>query len=193
MKPVDKYPFLKNLENMVEKHISETIALFQNQPEELLNRPSETGGWSIAQCLDHLNSYGNYYLPLINKKLSAAKSDSESPFSGTWLGSYFVKMMEPGPAQKKYKAHKNHVPAAKLNAVQTIETFITQQETMLLYLRDAQSKDINNPKIPLSVARIVRINVGDVFRFLVTHNERHMQQAKRNLVHKPEPCGFQAT
>ncbi|GGB80230.1 DinB family protein [Dyadobacter sediminis] len=193
MKPVDKYQFLKDLESIVEKHISESIMLFQNQSEEGLNRPSDTGGWSIAQCLDHLNSYGNYYLPLLNKKLSSAEEDSKAPFSASWLGSYFSKMMEPGPAQKKYKAHKNHVPAANLNALQIVDTFITQQETMLLYLREAQSKDINSPKIPLSVIRLVRINVGDVFRFLVTHNERHMQQAKRNLVPKPEPSGLHAS
>jgi len=174
---------------MVEKHISEAVTIFWNQSEAMLNKPSETGGWSIAQCLDHLNSYGSYYLPIINQKLSAAKEENNGQFSGTWLGAYFTKMMEPGSEQKKYKAHKKHIPSVNQNALQTVGEFITQQETMLLYLRQAQSKDISTGKIPVSVARIVRINIGDVFQFLVTHNERHMQQAKRNLVSEPEHAG----
>ena len=191
MKSVDKNQFLKNLEHVVEKHLSEAIALFQNQNEALLNKPSASGGWSISQCLDHLNSYGNYYIPLINKKLASAQEETNGVFSETWLGSYFATMMEPGSGQKKYKAHKKHVPASDLNALQTVSEFIAQQETMLLSLRQAQNKNINDGKIPVSIARIVRMNIGDAFRFLVTHNERHMQQAKRNLVIEPEHSGIQ--
>lgn len=181
MKTVNKHTFLKELEGIVERHISEAIALFQNQSEAMLNRPSETGGWSIVQCLAHLNSYGEYYLPLVNQKLTAAQEERIGHFSGTWLGAYFTKMMQSRPGQKKYKAYKNHLPEKDLNATQVVSEFITQQEDLLLNLRRAQNKNINQGKIPVSVARIVRLTIGDVFQFLITHNERHMQQAKRNL------------
>lgn len=186
MKNVSKHTFLKELEGIVEKHISEAISLFQNQPEAVLNKPSESGGWSIVQCLAHLNSYGNYYLPLVTRKLTVAQEESNGQFSGTWLGSYFTKMMQPGPGQKKYSAHKSHLPAVGLNALQVVGEFIRQQEDLLLYLRQAQNKNIEKGKIPVSVARIVKLNTGDVFQFLITHNERHMQQAKRNLVMERE-------
>lgn len=59
----EKYLYLQR----VEDHLQQAIGLFQNLPERELLQPSSTGGWSIAQCLDHLNSYGHYYLPKIQE------------------------------------------------------------------------------------------------------------------------------
>jgi hypothetical protein len=70
MKPVNKERFLDKLENKVESHIQEAVRVFQNADEQTLLRPAPNGGWSIAQCLDHLNSYGNYYLPYIQNGLN---------------------------------------------------------------------------------------------------------------------------
>ncbi len=55
---VNKTEFLNSLEDRVEDHLQLAVNRFQNLPESELLRPSENGGWSIAQCLWHLNSYG---------------------------------------------------------------------------------------------------------------------------------------
>jgi len=67
------------------------IAKLQQQTESILNiaiqqwqmtnpsvfkqQPAE-GAWSAMQCLGHLNAYGDYYLPAIEKAIEdAAKMD----------------------------------------------------------------------------------------------------------------------
>jgi hypothetical protein len=182
MKPVNKRTLLTSLEDKVEIHISDAIALFQNKSESFLNAPSETGGWSIAQCLDHLNSYGDFYLPHIaNRLLTAADIETEE-FTSSWFGAYFTKMMDPKTGTKKYKAMKGHIPKSELDASRVIAEFIRQQEILLVQLRQASSKDLNAIKIPISITKLIKLKLGDVFQFLIAHNERHMQQAKRNLM-----------
>lgn len=173
---------LEKLENRVDSHLQTVIQQFQNLKEEDLLRPSSTGGWSIAQCLAHLNSYGDYYLPEIGVGLAKIPSSPPSDtFKSSWLGAYFIKMMEPQTGKKKYKAFKGHIPSPTLDAYAVIAEFIQQQETLLSYLRRAYSADLNQIKIPISIARFLKLKLGDVFQFMIAHDERHLQQALRNL------------
>lgn len=180
MKPVSKYVLLENLEARVEGHLAEAIKVFQNLPQESLLKPSATGGWSIAQCLEHLNRYGHYYLPQIQKGLDK-KIPGGNTFKSTWLGSYFTKMMEPSKGTKKVKAFKAYIPPVQLDAHATVAAFIAQQETLLSYLKQARNVDLNAVKIPVSIAKWIRLKLGDVFQFVIAHNERHIVQAKRNV------------
>ncbi|WAC14217.1 DinB family protein [Dyadobacter pollutisoli] len=183
MEKVNKRNLLLKLEDRVEGHISDTIVLFQNMEDAFLNEPSVSGGWSIAQCLEHLNSYGQYYLPKIREQMAeAADQPEKQDFQSSWLGAYFTRMMEPETGKGKYKAFKGHIPASDLNAAETVAEFLRQQEDLLMLLRAAGSKDLETIKIPVSILPFIRLRVGDVFQFIIAHNERHMQQAMRNLI-----------
>ncbi len=171
---------IDSLEDQVESHISEAVKIFQNLTTDELLKPAFNGGWSIAQCLWHLNSYGNYYLPKIESGL-AKNFPVNTNFKSTWLGSYFTRIMKPGEKMKKYKAFKNHIPPAALDANTVVAEFIQQQEQLLLFLKQARESDLNRIKIPISIINWVNLKLGDVFQFIIAHNERHLKQAKRNL------------
>jgi len=181
MKAVDKTALLAQLENTVENHLQVVVHDFQNRSEEELNKPSVTGGWSVAQCLEHLNSYGRFYLPELQKALSKAGRVEQKEFKSTWLGGYFKEMMDPKTSTRKYRAFKNHIPSASLEAGKVVAEFIQQQEELLGYLRMAHDRDLNK-RIPISITRFIRLKMGDVFQFLIAHDERHLKQAKRNLL-----------
>lgn len=182
METINKKELLQRLDDVVEQHIADAVALFQNSDNEFLNRPSATGGWSIAQCLDHLNSYGHYYLPRMREKLRVALPDEKKGFTSTWMGAYFTKMMDPETGKRKYKAFKGHIPPSELDSAAVVSEFILQQEELLYLLRDGMRKDLDALRIPISVLPVIRMKIGDVFQFLIAHNERHMRQAKRNLI-----------
>ncbi len=182
MKNINKKALLQRLDDQVELHIADAVALFQNRDDEFLNRPSATGGWSIAQCLDHLNSYGHYYLPRMRERLRAAPSVEKADFTSTWMGAYFTQMMDPETGKRKFKAFKGHIPPSNLDSAAVVREFIRQQEELLYLLREGIKKDLDQIRIPVSVLPIIRMKIGDVFQFIVAHDERHMQQAKRNLV-----------
>lgn len=175
---LNKKELIDFLGGRVEKHIGMAVSLFQNLPEHELLRPSPAGGWSIAQCLDHLNSYGLYYLPRLQTVLESARASDNLFFKSGWLGNYFTKMME--PSLKKYKAFKGHIPDKALPAYAVVEEFIKQQEELLDLLRAFEARSLDR-RIPISISDFIRLKTGDVFRFLIAHNERHVQQALRTI------------
>jgi len=169
---------IETLEQQVEKHLEQAIRVFQNLDEAALAKPSETGGWSIAQCLWHLNSYGDFYLPQIEKSL--AKEKPEAVFKSGFFGAYFTRMMQPSANGKRYKAFKTHIPPQIPNGHATVAGFIHQQEQLLKYLKKARHADLN-VKLPISISTMVKLKLGDVLQFVIAHDERHIQQAMRNV------------
>lgn len=181
MSNISKIQLLESLENEVEKHLQIAIHTFQNLNETTLLQIPENGGWSVAQCFEHLNSYGRYYLTQINIALDKGTEKSLSTiFKGSWLGTYFTNMMLPSNT-KKYKAFKGHIPPVNLNAHAVLAEFIEQQETLLNYLKQARNTDLDKVRVPISIAKWIRLKLGDVFQFVIAHDERHIQQAQRVL------------
>jgi len=178
MEALNQSDLLQSLEKKVESHLLQVKNSFSNQKKDVLLQPSVSGGWSIVQCLEHLNSYGDYYLPAIQSALNQPEGKSYKLFKSGWFGRYFTQMME--SPSKKYKAFKNHIPAQQLDAEAVIEKFIRQQEILLNYIHQAERKDLN-VRLPISISKFIRLKLGDVFQFLIAHNERHIQQALRNL------------
>ncbi|HRO48444.1 DinB family protein [Agriterribacter sp.] len=183
MKAMSKFKLLSSLEQEVEKHLAEAVSVFQNLPEETLLKPAPDGGWSMAQCLAHLNSYGRFYLPAITYAINhPAGNATNEKFKSGWLGNYFTQMMQPGNSTKKYKSPKDHSPTPDLDARAVVAEFIQQQEQLMRCLRKAKATDINATRVPVSISKWIRLKLGDTFRFLIAHNERHMLQAKRHLI-----------
>jgi DinB superfamily len=170
---------LHQLEQQVEQHLQTAIRVFQNATEHQLLQPSGTGGWSIAQNLWHLNSYGDFYFRHIQSAVGSNENNMVD-FKSGWLGAYFVKMMHPQSGKQKFKAFKNHVPPDALDAYLQVATFIHQQELLLGYLKQARFADLNK-RLPVSISNLVKLKLGDVFQFIIAHNERHIQQALRNI------------
>ena len=79
------------------------------------------------------------------------------------------------------KAFKNHIPQAQLNAYKVVATFIQQLEDLHRYLDKGMEADLDK-RLPISISKLIKLKTGDVFRFIIAHNERHMQQAKRNFI-----------
>ncbi len=182
MKSIENKVLISNLEDRLELHLKESISLFQNLHESVLLKPASNGGWSIAQCLEHLNTYGRYYLPVIKKALeNQPQQEGSLLFKSSYLGAYFTQLMEPKEKMKKMKAAKNHTPLSNLDAHKVVAEFIEQQEELLKLLKQSTSVDMNAVRIPISIAKWIKLKLGDVFQFLVAHNHRHILQAKRNL------------
>jgi len=177
----DKYRLIEELEIELRNQIAQVKENFENSSENALQCPSVSGGWSILQCIDHLNSYGLYYLPQIRYALNKANKSDKPTYQSGWLGDYFTKIMSPNSGTKKFKAFKDHMPGELLDPNMVITEFLRQEELLLQYLSDAKHMDIASVKVPVSISRWIGIRLGDTFRFLLAHNKRHLIQAGRNL------------
>lgn len=181
-KPIERNTLLSALEARVEKHLDVAIHTFQNLTTAGLNQQPVSGGWSVAQCLWHLNSYGDFYLPEIAKALKGSTPNPKTDtFQSGRFGAYFTRMMEPG-AGGKMKAMKGHIPPSDFHAPDVVATFIAQQELMLGYLRQARKYDLGAIRLPISISKLIRLKLGDVFQFCIAHDARHLAQAEKVLL-----------
>ncbi|HEY8970242.1 MAG TPA: DinB family protein [Puia sp.] len=179
MRAVDKDRLLDDLERSVNEHIQSAVAVFQNMHSDFLLKPAADGGWSIAQCLEHLNRYGNYYIPLIRQGLARQKElTTGGTFKSGVIGAYFTRMMDPDRGKKKIRAFSEYIPGAELDAHAVVAEFIRQQEMLLVCIGCARRADLNATRIPVSIARWLTLKLGDVLQFMVMHDERHIRQAK---------------
>ncbi|GAB2760472.1 DinB family protein [Salinimicrobium soli] len=146
---------------------------------EILNHKSSADNWSALECLEHLNFYGDFYLPEIENRIKTAHHSAEPNFKAGMLGDYFAKMMLPGESMKPMKTMKSaNFNGGKLGK-QTLEKFIEQQKKMLWLLDSARSVSLNRTKTSISIAPVIKLKLGDTFRVVIYHNERHLQQAQR--------------
>jgi len=169
---------LDQLGEVTETHIRKAITLYQNMEDEQMLKPALDGGWSIAQCLDHLNGYGNVYFPKMRTAMDQ-NTKANDEYRSTWLGDKFTKSLDPDTGKMKMKALKGHRPERNLDAAAVVAKFIRQQEELLDMMKTARQRDLSGIRIPISIASWIRMNLGDTFRFIVAHNERHIRQADR--------------
>lgn len=186
---------INELQNQTEVILKKTIAEWQLIPHSRFARKPSADGWSANECLQHLNSYGRYYLPAIERSLAHVQiaSSPVAQFSSGWLGGYFTKMMLPAPdgkGSKKMRSPKDHFPKSILESHQVISEFIDQQEKLLCLLTKAQHADLNKSKVGISIAPFIKLKLGDVFMFLIAHIVRHTQQVERALLQaNQDPLG----
>lgn len=178
---------LQSLQEQTENQLTLAINSWQNLPINLINLAPTTGGWSAAQCIEHLNIYFRYYIPAIDKAIEGAKLQQQKPsdrFKSGWLGNYFVTLMKKDPSKNpkdKMKAPKNAIPPSSLNVSTVVAEFIDHLENMQQLIEKAGGIDINKTHVGISIATFIRLKLGDVLAFNVAHIQRHMMQAERAI------------
>ena len=178
---------IDNLYRNTEGYLDKAINTWQNLPVEVLMKQPTPDSWSASQCLEHLNIYGRYYLPAIEKAILIAQkkgSKSQATFKSGWLGNYFYNLMKPkndGSISSKMKAPKHSIPPPEHDAKSIVAEFIDQQEKILQLLEQARNVNIAHIRIPISIMQWLRLKLGDTFLFLIAHNERHIAQLERAL------------
>ena len=156
---------------------------FKNLTTEQLNYRPAPGKWSILECFEHLNLYGDFYLPEIEKSILAQQNKTYSPvFKSGIMGNYFANLMRPKQGQiKKMGTPKDKNPIHAELSVTVIDRFIKQQERMISLLRMARVVDLTRTKTAISLTKLLKLRLGDTFRFVIYHVERHILQAENVL------------
>ncbi|MGC1244102.1 MAG: DinB family protein [Chryseosolibacter sp.] len=159
---------------------SGAVRKFKELPESQLNYKKSPETWSILECIEHLNRYGDFYLPAMERAILNQSLKTSAPvFKSGLIGNYFANLMK----IKNGKIVKMKTPADKnplgseLN-VTTIDRFLKQQEMLKSLLNQARQADLTKTKVPISLTKLIKLRLGDTFRFFVYHIERHVIQAE---------------
>lgn len=172
-------------ENLIQKLVEQTRQVM-NQVERLKSYDLSTlswrdnpTSWSMLECLEHLNLYGDFYLPQIENKINHSKTTSDDTFKSGWLGKYFADSMLPKNKLNKMKTFKDKNPIHAELDKKVIERFILQQMQLLDLLNKSRTISLNKVKISTSISSLIKLKLGDTFQFFINHILRHMKQIEK--------------
>lgn len=177
---ISSYPLIVDLKNTTQENLRFAESLLQKTDNDLNKRLSEES-WSVLECFEHLNRYGDFYIPEISHRISSSKTSFNQIFKPGVLGNYFAKSMLPKEKLNTMKTLKSMNPIHGELSKKVILEFIRQQNQLLDLLEKAKYVDINKTKTSISISRLIKLKLGDTFRFVIYHNLRHIEQAKRIL------------
>lgn len=163
------------------KSISDYAEQLKNYSIEQLNDRKSNDSWSVLECFQHLNLYGRFYIPEIRLRINNNNHQTSELFKSGWLGNYFAKSMLPKKNLNKMKTFKEMNPIHSNLDVAVIDEFLDQQREMLNLLERAKSVNLAKTKTGISISKLIKLRLGDTFRFVIYHNLRHIEQVKRTI------------
>lgn len=155
---------------------------------EELNWREKPNSWSVLECLEHLNLYGDFYYPEIKNVLEKSKTKSVPYLTSGLLGNYFAESMLPKKGLKKIKTFKDKNPLGSNLNRKVIQRFIDQQVQLIELLNKASNVNLNQVKSAISITKLIKLKLGDTFRFVINHNIRHLEQVK-NVLNAKDKAG----
>ncbi len=174
---------LNELQEDVRK-VVECAQFFKETDKSKLVYRIDESKWSVVQVLEHLNAFNRHYLPAIDKAFSEHQGSPSAWFNSGYWGEKFTKSMKPTNVfeiKNKMKGMKKFSFPNSLNVDTVLNEFYGQQEKLLHLLDVAKSKDLSSIHIPITLTKLIKLRLGDAFRFLIAHEQRHMIQARNTL------------
>lgn len=172
--------FISDLVEQTEKNLNEAEDLNQKSLTTL-NFKSSDEKWNALECIEHLNLYSVYYLREIEKRINRSNTSAEEYFKSGIIGNYFAKTMLPEDNFRKMKTFKDKDPSGSSLNKTSIQKFLADQQLLLTLLKESKKISLNKTKVPLSISKWIKLRLGDVFRVVIYHNQRHLLQAKQML------------
>ncbi|HLU87105.1 MAG TPA: DinB family protein [Taishania sp.] len=157
------------------------VQAFKELVDSQLNYKINPSSWSILECIEHLNFYGDFYLPEIDKQIKRSKHRHGTEYKPGWLGNYFANSMKPKEKLNKMKTFKEMNPINSKLTTATLDKFLEQQQKLLVLLEESRKIHLGKTKTAISISKMIQLKLGDTLRFFTYHNERHIVQAQKVL------------
>lgn len=126
-------------------------------------------------------AHDGYIRGMLSRVTLAPDVKMESYRSG-WLGDWLYNRIMPrsdGSVFRIPSPRRLHARKKGLDGREELNRFLQQCDALDDILRHVSTKDLQRIKIPFTISRFVRLQLGDMLRYLVAHNERHLLQAHR--------------
>lgn len=151
---------------------------------EQLNRRPAYNKWSAAQCLEHLNIVGGYYLPSLKARLRLAQAKGSvagAQVRSGWLGRYFTTTAQRknGLGDNLLRRPRQYAPTGTRLTGTVVEAFNRQLDELLRLLLLARQVDAGAVRVPNPLYPWLRLRLTDVLEALVTHMQRYVKRAEQ--------------
>lgn len=139
------------------------------------------GGWSVAECLMHLNITSERYIPIIDEAMRALRERGLKPTGALhrdFVGWVLSTMFEP-PVRMKVKTPAPFAPARVDPMPEVLERFDYLQGELLQRLDRGNGLALDRQRVTSPFNTRVKYNLYSTFRIITAHQRRHLWQAER--------------
>ncbi len=179
---------IQKLQVITRQIIEGSEEAFGDIHEEIFNHNVRPGQWSIAQCLNHLNHYANFYhgqfKSVQNRKEKALFKKQTEEIKYSWLTKNLMKYIqldENDSPIRKTKAPRKTFQVNSDFTKEEYDRFLHNQKEMLSLLHTAEEKSLYCHRKINTMFPLLRMKVLDLLLMNVHHNYRHYVQAKNTL------------
>ncbi len=143
-------------------------------------RPAD-GGWSVAECLTHLNISAALFSEAALRAARDARAqgrEGTGPFRYGLLAKIMLWSLNP-ENRRRYKAPRKFLPPPTDYEVELVlGEFIASERRWTECLEAASGLDLARVKVPSPAMALLRFPLGATFAIQATHERRHLQQAR---------------
>lgn len=157
---------------------------FRPLSDDQLNRGPGPGKWSVGQCLEHLNIVGGLYLPVISRKIKAARERGSTPadvVAHGYFGQKMTEAMRVPATEKPMKTPQQYAPSGMRLPRTVLEVFGRQLDELAGLIEQTRTVNANAIRVPNPIIPLLLPRLTDVLELLVEHMKRHVAQAERVL------------
>jgi hypothetical protein len=172
-----------------EQRSQDAEAIVEPLSDDQFNWRHAPEAWSVAQCIEHLNTSARLYLPQLDEAIANAIRRGmygEGPFSYNVIGRFLTAAMEP-PPRFKLKAPKPFHPPPPRPRSEVMAAFKAYQVQFQDRLRQANGLDLARAKVRSPTAAWLRFSLGSGFALMLAHERRHLWQARSVIAHADFP------
>lgn len=183
---MNQLEYLTGLIDQAQKSAKALTGLVEPLSLAQLNWKPDATTWSAGEVVHHIITSNEAYFRKLEEQVPIGKkAGKEAEFSSGWFGKTFIKRMEPGaPKAKTFKVFE---PTASDYQLDILQQFRDNQAKLKEWIEKCQGKDLKKVKIPSPLTGLIRFRLGDALNILVTHQRRHLAQARRLTEHPDFP------
>ena len=164
--------------------INRQVKHFQTLDEATLRYQPRPEAWSVVDCVEHLNLFCADYFLRIEKALRTARPSDQPDYRPGFFGKRMISAMQPqnGRRTKKVKTFKKMVPQTKAQtSAAVLDTFLHYQAQLQAWIASSEKLDWERTRVASAIGPILNLKLGDCFRLMVAHTQRHILQAEEVL------------
>lgn len=141
----------------------------------LQQRPKK-GGWSIAECIQHLTATNHLYIPILASAFKGAPAGN-GPYVMDWRGRLLKWVLEP-PYRSKVKTIPSLEPKIE-DLRRVLPDFIDSQQQFVDAMAPWQGRALDKVLITSPFNKRLRYSIYSLFNVVAAHQRRHLWQAHR--------------
>ncbi len=147
---------------------------------DAFNRQPATGGWSVGQCLEHLNITHRAMLPRMQEaaqQLIAGGRRAKGAMRHGLFMRWFINDMEP-PPKRRYPTGPGFIPPSELSREKVLAEFVTLHDGLLRLLEQVNGYDLGAVKVRSPFSKWLSYRLGSGIALQMAHDRRHLWQAR---------------